>query len=112
MRRGKYGARKTTCANGHEHPSASEARRCNELHLLERAGQIVGLEQQPVFKFIVNGEPVKLENGHTAGITADFSYIENGVKVAEDRKGYKVRDFPLRWALAKHLYPGIEWRIT
>lgn len=108
----KYGAKKTACAAGHQHDSKSEAKRCYELTMLERAGIIVGLEQQPVFKFTVEGRPVMLANGQQARLTADFSYIEGGRKVVEDRKGVIVRDFPLRWALAKTLWPEIDFRVT
>lgn len=108
----KYGARKAPCAHGHVHASRAEAKRCDELHLLERAGQIAGLQQQPVFRFVINGRPIKMDNGHEAKLTADFSYVENGRKVCEDVKGFVVRDFPLRWALARTLWPEIEFRIV
>lgn len=112
MKRTKYNARKTECAHGHTHDSAKEARRCNDLHLLQHAGEISGLQQQPKFKFTIDGRPVKLGNGQQAGITADFSYVENGQKVVEDSKGMIVRDFPLRLAIAKTLWPEITWRIV
>ncbi len=108
----KYGAKKSECRAGHVHDSKAEARRCNELQLMERAGAIVGLEQQPVFRFEVDGRPVMLDNGQQARLKADFSYIENGRKVVEDRKGVIVRDFPLRWALARTMWPDIEWRVV
>jgi hypothetical protein len=108
----KYGAIKTTCNAGHSHASKKEARRCNDLQLLERAGQISGLQQQPKFRFVIDGREVKLDNGHVAGITADWSYVENGKKVVEDAKGMRVRDFPLRWALARTLWPDIDWRVV
>ncbi|WP_313434339.1 DUF1064 domain-containing protein [Novosphingobium sp.] len=108
----KYGAKKCECRAGHVHDSKAEARRCNELQLMERAGAIIGLEQQPVFRFEVDGRPVMLDNGQQARLKADFSYIENGRKVVEDRKGVIVRDFPLRWALARTMWPDIEWRVV
>lgn len=108
----KYRAKKTACNHGHMHASGKEARRCNDLHLLQRAGQITGLQQQPVFRFSVDGRPVKLANGQQAKLTADFSYVENGEKVVEESKGFVVRDFPLRWALAKALWPDIKWKVV
>lgn len=108
----KYGAKETTCNNGHVHASKREAMRCNDLHLLQRAGQISGLQQQPVFRFTVNDRPIKMDNGHEAKLTADFTYIENGKKVVEDSKGFVVRDFPLRWALARAMWPEIDWRVV
>jgi hypothetical protein len=108
----KYGASKSECRAGHVHDSKSEARRCNELQLLERAGTIAGLQQQPVFHFAVDGRPVMLDNGQQARLKADFTYVENGRKVVEDRKGFIVRDFPLRWALARTMWPDIDWRVV
>lgn len=112
MKQNKYGARKTVCQHGHKHDSAREARKCAELHLRQRAGEINGLQVQEFFPFILNGSVVKLKNGHKAGITVDFTFCENGRKVAVDSKGFVVRDFPLRWAMAQHLYPEIEWRLA
>ena len=42
----------------------------------------------------------------------DFMYCEfPGFKdVAEDSKGYTVRDYPLRSALFRHCFPDIELR--
>lgn len=42
----KYGAKKASCLYGHTHDSRKEARRCNELHLLQKAGAIKDLEAQ------------------------------------------------------------------
>lgn len=108
----KYRAKKTTCSHGHTHASMKEAVRCNDLHLLQRAGHIAGLQQQPKFAFSIEGRQVKMANGHVAGITCDFSYVENGRKVVEEVKGFVVRDFPLRWAIAQALHPEIVWRLT
>lgn len=108
----KYRAKKTACNQGHMHASGREARRCNDLHWLQHTGAISGLQQQPVFRFSVDGRPVKLANGQQAKLTADFSYVENGEKVVEESKGFVVRDFPLRWALAKALWPDIKWKVV
>lgn len=108
----KYGAKPTTCSAGHSHASKAEATRCFELRMLEAAGKIYCLKQQPVYRFVINGKPIKMDNGQVAKLTADFEYIENGFKVVEDKKGVRVRDFPLRWALAKTLWPTIVWRVT
>jgi hypothetical protein len=107
----KYNARKTPCQHGHEHASKREAKRCNELHLLQRAGAISDLEYEPVFRFIINGKPVKMGNGQIARYTPDFIYVENGQEICEDVKGFTVRDFPLRAALFRCLFPTIELRV-
>lgn len=111
----KFGARKSPCQHGHTHASAKEARRCNDLHLLQRAGEIVGLEVEPVFTFAVEGKPVTHLNGRRAIYTPDFSYIEKGQKVCEDVKGGSATNTEastLRLAFARAMWPSIDWRIV
>lgn len=112
FRRNKYGARKSHCSIGHEHDSAREAKRCNELRVLERAGEIVNFSHQHQFWFVIDGEQLKHKNGRRAGFKVDFFYTEaNTLKdIAEDSKGYTVRDYPLRSALFRALFPEIELR--
>lgn len=112
----KHFAKKTPCNNGHVHASGKEARRCNDLHLLQSGGKITGLQQQPVLRFVIDGRAVKMGNGQDAKLTADFSYVENGKKVIEDSKPKErwavSRDFAFRWALARTLWPDIEFRVV
>lgn len=107
-------AKKTVCRNGHEHDSKRESARCDLLHLRQRAGEIHGLQSQPFYAFVINGARLKMANGHDGGVTLDFSYVEAGALVAEDVKGRSKkadsRDWPLRKALFKHLYPTIDLR--
>lgn len=110
----KYGAKPTACNNGHKHPSAKEARRCNDLHLLQRAGQISRLEIEPQFHFVINGVQVKHDNGRRVGYKPDFQYFEGDKNVVEDVKSGSFRgrsqDYPLRKAVFKALFPYIEFR--
>lgn len=108
----KYGAKRTACAHGHSHASKREAGRCADLHLLLRAGQISGLAVEPTFILKSDGEPILMGNGHKARYRPDFTYIEAGRAVAEDVKGFTVRDFPLRAALFRACYPHIELRVV
>jgi len=111
----RYFAKKTRCNAGHTHDSGKEARRCNDLTLMERAGEIAGLQQQPVFKFHIDGRPVMMRNGQQARYTADFSYVENGRKIVEDCKasnGYVQEASALRMALLRAMHPSIELRIV
>jgi hypothetical protein len=107
---GKYGARKTPCQHGHTHASGREAKRCNDLHLLERGGLISRLTQQPQFWFTIDGRQIKHDNGRRVGYQADFQYFEGGKNVVEDSKGCTVRDWPLRKAVFRALFPHIELR--
>lgn len=108
----KYRAEKATCRAGHGHASKREARRCDELHLLLRAGEIEDLQQQPQFFFEVNGQPLKHDNGRRAGYTADFSFIDrqSAKRIVEDTKGMSVRDWPLRKALFRACFPDLILR--
>lgn len=112
IRAHKYHAKATTCHEGHGHPSKRESSRCDELHLLQACGQIANLRYEPTFYFTINGVLLKHKNGRRANYKPDFTYTENGQKVAEDVKGFAARDFPLREALFRHLYPEIELRVV
>ena len=107
-------AKKTDCLHGHGHDSKREAARCNQLHILQDAGQIHGLKSQPFFAFFIDGECLKMANGHKGGVTLDFSYVEAGALVAEDVKPRSARadsrDWPLRKSLFKHIYRAWELR--
>lgn len=107
----KYSAKPTPCAHGHNHASRREAARCNDLHMLVRAGAITDLEVEPKFILAPNGEPIVMGNGHKAQYRPDFTYRENGRRIAEDVKGMIVRDFPLRAALFRLCFPEIELRV-
>lgn len=108
----KYGAKKQACANGHIHDSKREAKRCDELHLLQRADVITNLSIQHQFWFVIDGKQLKHKRGRRAGFKADFFYTEvpSLKDVAEDSKGFTVRDYPLRATLFRALFPMIELR--
>jgi hypothetical protein len=102
---GKYRAIKSQCNAGHTHDSKREAIRCNELHLLQDAGEITELTIHPQYWFVINGKQLKHANGRRVGYKSDFEYIENGMLVTEDVKGVMVRDWPLRRAVFMALFP-------
>lgn len=113
MTRGnKYRAKKAPCHQGHTHDSGREAKRCNDLHLLQRAGQIANLQIQPQFWFIIEGRQVKHPNGRRVGFKPDFSYIElpRLNDVVEDSKGVRTEAYVLRAALFRALFPQHELR--
>lgn len=105
----KYSAKAAECGFGHTHPSRKEARRCADLHLLQRAGEISELEREPRYYFEVNGKTLTHDRGRRAVYTPDFRYRRrDGSLVVEDSKGVSVRDWPLRKALFRACYPDIE----
>lgn len=59
--------------------SKKEMKRYAELRLLERAGEIQGLELQPEFRVSINDQ-------HYCTYTADFAYTEKGERVIEELK--------------------------
>ena len=109
----KWKAKKAYCKEGHKHDSISEAKRCDELHLMLEAGQIDDLIVWPQFWFVIDGRQVKHDNGRRLGYLADFQYTENGREIVEDVKGSKAvdsRDWPIRKAVFKALFPTYELR--
>ncbi len=108
----KYGAKKADCQHGHRHDSQREAKRCNELHLLERAGAISTLRIHPQFWFIIDGKQVKHPNGRRVGFKADFAYIElpSLQDVVEDSKGFRTEAYVLKAAFFRALFPEVDFR--
>ena len=109
---GKYRAVKAQCNAGHTHDSKREAIRCNELHASQAAGDISELTVHPQYWFVINGRQLNHPNGRRVGYKSDFEYVENGLWVTEDVKGVVVRDWPLRRAVFKALFPNYHLRET
>ena len=75
---------KPTTVDGIRFASKAEARRYGELKLLEKAGEISGLDLQPAYNlhtFNMLDQPVCVGK-----YVADFTYNENGREVVEDVK--------------------------
>lgn len=110
----KYYARRTVCNQGHSHASAREARRCADLYLLLRTGEISSLVIEPQYWFEIDGSVVKHGNGRRVGYKPDFGYIEGGRHVVEDVKSEATMTeaAALRMAFFRHLYPDIELRVV
>lgn len=107
----KFGAKRTECAHGHKHDSMKEAARCDELHLLQRAGAITNLEQQPLYHFVIEGRPVMVGE-RKLRFRPDFRYVENGQLTAEDSKGMRTRDYIVRAAFFRACYPDVLLKET
>lgn len=97
--RNKYRAIKTI-VDGIKFDSKKEARRYQELKLMEKSGSITNLELQPRYDLKVN----LVKCGF---YKADFRYFENGKEVVEDVKGMKTPAYNLKKKLIKAIY-GIE----
>lgn len=90
----KYRAKKTT-VDGIRFDSKKEAARYCELKRLEQVGEIERLELQPKFEllpsFVYNGTKIR-------GIVyrADFSFYRDGVRIIEDVKGFKTKEYLIK----------------
>lgn len=120
--RSKYGSRKQT-VSGITFDSQKEARRFQELRLLEQAGQISDLRMQvkyqlippqraPSFEVYKSGpnkgrrKPGKLLEKECSYI-ADFVYVQDGETVVEDAKGYRTDVYIIKRKLMLERY-GIQ----
>ena len=106
MARNKYGARKVV-VDGLKFDSQREAKRWQELKLLERAGKIMGLARQTVYELApavkLHGEARKKP---ALRYVADFRYVTTPdfAYVVEDAKG---RDTPVS-RIKRHLMKSVH----
>ena len=102
----KYHSKKITI-DGISFDSRKEAKRWQELSLLQRAGAITDLQRQVEFELIpAQREPdtIGVRGGVKKGKTielavkyvADFVYKENGKTIVEDTKGFKTKDYIIK----------------
>ena len=108
----KYGSKKVE-VDGIIFDSKKEAKRFQELSLLEKAGAIQNLQRQVKYVLIPaqrepdaigkRGGPIKgklLERECT--YIADFVYQEDGQTVVEDTKGFRTKDYIIKRKLMLH----------
>ena len=104
--RAKYHNRKTV-VNGITFDSAKESRRYQELCLLQRAGQIEGLERQVRFELVP-----RLRDERSVSYIADFVFKEDDKLIIEDCKGVRTKDYIIKRKLLKWRYPEYDFRET
>ncbi len=113
MSRSKFNARKTVL-DGITFDSAREARRWSELLLLQRGGNITGLERQVVY---VLAPAVKLHAEArikpALRYIADFRYYvpETGETIVEDAKGHETEGARIKRHLMATVH-GIGVRLS
>lgn len=106
----KYNSKKTII-DGQVFDSRKEAKRYQELVLLENVGAIKNLSRQVKFVLIpsqrdeVTGKVVERECSYKA----DFEYTEDGKTVVEDVKGFKTKEYIIKRKLLLWRY-GIRIR--
>ena len=106
----KYGNRKVE-VGGKKFDSQREARRYQELFLMQRAGEISGLQTQVRFELIpaIRGEDGKVAERAVAYV-ADFVYRDrDGKQVVEDAKGMRTREYVIKRKLMRWIH-GITIR--
>ncbi len=102
----KYGNKRFHDENGVLWDSLKEYRRWQDLRLLETAGKISELRKKVPFDLL----PAKMKDHkrkRPARYIADFVYIEAGIRVVEDAKGYRNELYKLKKRLMWQLL-GIE----
>jgi hypothetical protein len=102
----KYRNKPFVDADGIRWDSQAEYRRWSELKLLERAGQISGLERQVTVPLVVNGTKI-------CAVRLDFIFWENGKRVWADCKSEFTSKLPvwrLKSKLIRALHPNVELR--
>nr|DAN03520.1 MAG TPA: Endonuclease [Caudoviricetes sp.] len=117
-KKSKYGSRKVTI-DGITFDSIRECNRYEELKLLERAGKITNLQRQVKYLLIpsqyeaveVNGKQKNICVERACVYVADFIYMENGLLVVEDCKGFKTEAYKIKRKLMLQNY-GIKIRET
>jgi len=80
--------------------SEAEAKRYTDLKLLQRAGEISGLDLQVKFPIRHNGVLI-------CTYVADFIYFDKkkgGRRIVEDKKGFQTREYKLKAKLMKAFY--------
>lgn len=97
----KYHSKKCFCAARHLHDSKKEAARCNELHMLEKAGVISDLKVQKKFELIPSQKFKTMPNERPCSYIADFTYFKDGVFIIEDAKGYRTSEYIIKRKLLK-----------
>jgi len=103
--------KKVKC-DGYIFDSKKEFIRYQELKLLEKDGQITDLIVHPCFLLWPSFRDHHSKKLHRAiHYFADFRYIEKGLKVVEDTKGFKTKDFKIKEKLFRRIYPELIFRI-
>lgn len=95
----KYRSKRTEVAGIGFH-SKREALRYQDLVLLQRSGEISGLEIQPEFQITIG-------NVKICKYIADFRYKKGPFVIVEDVKGFKTPVYQLKKKLMKAVY-GID----
>jgi hypothetical protein len=102
-----YRRKRCRCTLNHMHDSKFEARHCNHLNVLKKAGEIKDFKIQPHYVFKVNGKRV-------CGHYPDFiiEHLDGTCEINECKSaGTKTEAWKLKKALFEVLYPEIPYTV-
>ena len=88
---------KRKVVNGIEFDSTREARRYQDLMLMQQAGEIARLRRQVRYPILINGHFI-------CDWLADFTYTQRGVECVEDSKGWKTDVYKLKKKMVEAYY--------
>ena len=89
--------------------SIKEAKRYDDLYLLDRGKKISELSLQPKF-VLQDGFRDNTGKKHIAiTYSADFKYIKDGIEIIEDTKGFKTEVYNIKKKLLLFKYPHLNF---
>lgn len=102
----KYHSKKTMIDNI-TFDSKKEAQRYQELKILQNQGIIKDLELQPKFELQVKFKTKDGQSIRAINYIADFRYFDSKINriVVEDCKGFRTKDFNIKYKLFLYKYP-------
>ena len=99
----KYRASSCRCLEGHAHDSRAEARYCEQLFILKKAGEIREVKRAPQFDLYVNGKKIV---GHQPDWLVTFP---DGHKEVYEFKGFATEKWKIQRRLFEALHPEIPY---
>ena len=106
FRYNKYKNKSCSCHAGHNHDSRLEARYCDQLGLLVRAGEIKGYQTQKTFDLKVNGKKIC---GHRVDFLLDMN---DGTQEVRETKGWATPEWKIKHKLFEANYPTIKYVVV
>ena len=105
----KYGNKKIE-VGGYRFDSLAEARRYEELRLMERAGAISDLRLQPRYELQRGFTDNDGKRQRAIVYIADFAFTENGLRIVEDCKGAITKEYAIKKKLFLYKYFELTFR--
>lgn len=109
QKKSKYGNKKVT-VDSVTFDSLAEARRYEQLKLMEQAGAISDLRLQPRYELQKAFKDFEGKTQRAIVYYADFSYNEGGLRVVEDVKGARSKEYLIKRKLFLYRYFDLTFR--